>query len=196
MNTNTGKTLTLISGPNGAGKTTFARIVYPELIKKGFFLNADNFAEELNSDNVSKVAISSGKKFLKALDHRLENNDPILIETTLSGKSLFRKIRDAKKQGFTLRLIFLWVQFLELCDFRVKGRVAAGGHNIPINDIKRRYIRGLENLPEYLKIVDEYEIYQANENPYLICSKNLDSPFRVTDEVLYNQLRLLWGKTA
>ena len=32
---------------------------------------------------------------------------------------------------------------------RVKHRVASGGHNIPVDVIKRRFRRSLENLKEF-----------------------------------------------
>ena len=39
---------------------------------------------------------------------------------------------------------------------RVASRVAQGGHDIPIPDIRRRYARGLKNLTNiYLPIVDD-----------------------------------------
>src|SRR5260221_11549900 len=123
MLSESGKTLTIISGPNGAGKTTFAIKNYAKLIEKGLFLNADHVAGEINPNDVNKVAISAGKQFLSELNRRLYNHDSILIETTLAGKSLLRKIETAQRQGFLVRLIFLWLETIELCDFRVKMRV-------------------------------------------------------------------------
>lgn len=188
------KTLTIMSGPNGAGKTTFAKKNYPELIKKGLFLNADHVAGEINPGDVNKAAISAGKQFLTELDRRLQGNDSIVIETTLAGKSLLRKIETAQQQGFIVRLIFLWLKTIELCDFRVKMRVTLGGHNIPFDDIKRRHTRGLQNLPTYLSIVDEYEIFQANATPILIFNKNIYSPVQVIDKPLYDELQFVMGE--
>lgn len=187
------KTLTIMSGPNGAGKTTFAKKNYHELIEKGLFLNADHVAEEINPEDVSKVAISAGKQFLVELDRRLLMDDSIVIETTLSGKSLLRKIKQAKEQGFIVQLVFLWLKTVGLCDFRVKTRVTLGGHNIPFHDIVRRHGRGLQNLPTYLKAVDEFEIFQANENPMLVANKNLNTPIQIGDQQLYDELQSVMG---
>ena len=187
------KTLTIVSGPNGAGKTTFALKNYPEEFKRGLFLNADHFAKEICPDDVNKIALSAGKQFLVELDQRLLNQDSIVIETTLSGKILLRKIETAKKMGFVVRFIFLWLETVELCDFRVKMRVLLGGHNIPFDDIKRRHARGLQNLPTYLEVVNEYEIFQASETPILVIHKNMDSPIKIADKQLYDKLLLSMG---
>ena len=83
-----------------------------------------------------------------------------------------------------------WISTVELCDFRVKGRVASGGHNIPIPDIRRRYKRGLENLPIYLQALDEFEILRSDRKPKLICYKNMDLPLKVVDVDLYQKFEL------
>ncbi len=193
MSSKSQKTLTIMSGPNGAGKTTFAKRNFPDLIAKGLFLNADHLADDMNPDNVSKVAITAGKHFLNELDDRLRGDESFVIETTLSGKTLLRKIESAQQQGFVVRLIFLWLRTTELCDFRVKMRVTEGGHNIPFDDIIRRHARGLQNLPAYIKAVDEYEIFQANEKPILVAHKDLNTPVLIGDKTLYEELNNVMG---
>ncbi len=187
------KTLTIISGPNGSGKTTFANKNYSELIGRKLFLNADLIAKELSPNDVNKADILAGRKFLVKLDTCLYGNDSMVIETTLAGKSLLRKIEIAQKHGFLVRLVFLWIKTIELCDFRVKLRVTLGGHNIPLNVIERRYVRGLENLPTYLSAVDEYEIFEASEMPILILNKSINSSIQVTDESLFDEFQAVIG---
>ncbi len=72
MNIKASKTLTIVSGPNGAGKTTFVKNTYPEYLERGHFLNADIYAEEMNSGDVGNVAVSAGKWFLAEFDARLQ----------------------------------------------------------------------------------------------------------------------------
>lgn len=187
------KILTIISGPNGSGKTTFADKNYSKTIERELFLNADLIAKEISPDDVNKADILAGRKFLKRFDACLAGNDSIVIETTLAGKSLLRKIATAQQQGFLVRLIFLWIKTIELCDFRVKLRVTLGGHNIPLDVIERRYIRGLENLPMYLNAVDEYEIFEASEMPVLIFNKSINSNSSVMDKSLFDELLSVIG---
>jgi len=187
------KTLTIISGPNGSGKTTFAIKNYSDLIDRKLFLNADFTAKELNPNDVNKAAITAGKKVLIELDRCICGNDSVITETTLAGKNLLRRIETAQNHGFLVRLIFLWIKTIELCDFRVKLRVTLGGHNIPSDEIKRRYVRGLENLLTYLSAVDEYEIFEASEMPILILNKSINSPIQVMDESLFDEFQAVIG---
>jgi predicted ABC-type ATPase len=49
---------------------------------------------------------------------------------------------------------------------RVASRVAQGGHDIAIPDIRRRYARGLRNLNQiYLPIVDEAWVLNGSVTP-------------------------------
>jgi predicted ABC-type ATPase len=47
-----------------------------------------------------------------------------------------------KVNGYTINLIYFWLQTPELAIKRVQRRVESGGHNIPIEVIRRRYERG------------------------------------------------------
>lgn len=184
------KTLTLVAGPNGAGKTTFVKKTFPDAFEKGWFLNADLFAEGIAPDKVSSVAVTAGKQFLNELDLRLTQDKSLIIETTLSGKAMLHKFNEARKNGFKTKLIFLWIDEVDLCDFRVKGRVMAGGHNIPLADIERRYARGLMNLNDYLSVVDTAEIYKAVETPILIAIKpETGEDIKVHSPELYDELQ-------
>jgi len=50
------------------------------------------------------------------------------------------------------------------------ARVSSGGHNIPTNDIKRRYPRSFQNLKTHLKRCDLAYIYDNSKNYKLIAS--------------------------
>lgn len=181
------KKFTILAGPNGAGKTTFVMNIFPEILSGNKFINADHFAQELCPEDVSKVAIQSGKLFLKEVDRLLKGNDSFIVETTLSGKGLLRKIEAARQNGFETRLIFLWISSVGLCDFRVKGRVASGGHNIPFKDIKRRYERGLLNFRSYMDVVDECGVFLADEFPILTFKNSKRLGEEISHQRLYKE---------
>lgn len=181
------KKFTILAGPNGAGKTTFVKNIFPEILSGNKFINADHFAQELCPEDVSKVAIQSGKLFLKEVDHLLKGHDSFIVETTLSGKGLLRKIETARENGFESRLIFLWISSVGLCDFRVKGRVASGGHNIPFKDIKRRYERGLHNFKGYMDGVDECEVFLADEFPIMVFKNDKSSGEEIAHQRLHQE---------
>ena len=48
---------------------------------------------------------------------------------------------------------------------RVALRVSKGGHNIPGDVIERRYASGIRNLFEFIRIVDQWFIYENSITP-------------------------------
>lgn len=84
----------------------------------------------------------------------------------LAGRSYRRRIPRWKELGFHVTLFFIWLPSDEMAIQRVASRVAQGGHDIAIPDIRRRYIRGLRNLNTvYLPIVDEAWVLNGAVTP-------------------------------
>jgi len=92
------KTLYIISGANGSGKTTFAKNF--SKINNLYFINADEIAKELDSENITKYKIKTGKIFFRELKKNLELNKSFVIETTLSGKYLVEYIKKARNTRY------------------------------------------------------------------------------------------------
>lgn len=137
-------TCTIIAGPNGAGKTTFAKRFLSE---RQNFINADEIQRDLAS--VPKPALLAGRLFFeKVREYRVRRED-FSIETTLSGKSHLRLIERLLNDGWWVRLFYLWVRGVGVSSRRVAERVLNGGHNIPYEDIVRRYPRSIFNLLHY-----------------------------------------------
>lgn len=86
----------------------------------------------------------------------LEKTD-FAFETTLATKSYVSLIEQAKETGYTVTLLFFWLDSPEMAQRRVLKRVEEGGHAIPPEVIKRRYHRGLTNLMNlYIPICDNW----------------------------------------
>ena len=65
-------------------------------------------------------------------------------------------IQQSKEIGYSVSLLFFWLNSSDVAVNRVKIRVKEGGHHIPENIIKRRYDRGLNNFFQlYHDIVDD-----------------------------------------
>jgi predicted ABC-type ATPase len=65
--------------------------------------------------------------------------------------------------------VYICLDDPEQCIRRVQERVAQGGHNVPNNDVRRRYSRSLSNLQQLVKIVNEALIYDnSGPEPKLI----------------------------
>jgi predicted ABC-type ATPase len=84
------------------------------------------------------------------------------LETTLSGKAHLRKIASWHEQGYVVVMHFLRLASVELAIERVRMRVQGGGHHIPEDVIRRRYDRGLANLPVYQDAVDDWKLWDTS----------------------------------
>ena len=153
--------LIVLAGPNGSGKTTYARTNLQSFIETGIFLNADDIAREGSPSDVQAAAIEAGRIAIQRRSDLLRQGKSLCVETTLAGNSIIRFMREAKDIGYVVRLIFLFTASPELNEARVMQRVMEGGHNIPVDVIRRRHRRGLERLADCWAICDEGLIVDA-----------------------------------
>jgi len=137
--------LYIIAGCNGAGKTTASYTILPEILDCREFVNADNIAAGLSPFNPESVAIEAGRIMLKRIDELLNEGADFALETTLSTRSYVPFIKKAKQAGYEVTLLYFWLDSPQTAYNRVAKRVSEGGHDIPIDVIKRRYFRGIKN---------------------------------------------------
>lgn len=165
-----GKGILIIAGPNGAGKTTFARTFLPREGGCLTFINADYIAQGLSPLAPELGAVRAGKLMIKEIDRMLERGESFTIETTLSGLVYARKIPHWRALGYSVTLIFLSLPSSEAALERVRFRVAQGGHAIPDDDVKRRFVKGLHNFEEKYKVlVNKWFLFDnSSELPRLI----------------------------
>lgn len=160
------KNLYIISGCNGAGKTTASYTVLPEVLDCKEFVNADEIARGLSPFNPESVAIEAGRLMLQRIEDLLSKEESFSIETTLATKSYINLVRRAQEKGYTVRLLFFWLNSPELALQRIAERVAKGGHNIPEPIVRRRYVTGISNLFRlFMSEVDSWEIYDNSKYP-------------------------------
>ena len=154
----TKKTLYIIAGANGSGKTTFALnyIALNDL----YFINADEIAKSYDPEDISKHKVKAGKEFFRQLEINLNSDNSFMIESTLSGKYLKDVINQAKEKGFQVVLIYLFLETEIENILRVKNRVLNGGHDVPEDDIKRRYARSRKLFwNTYKDMVDKWMLF-------------------------------------
>ncbi len=185
------RNLYIIAGCNGAGKTTASFTILPEIIDCKEFVNADEIARGLSPFQPEKIAFESGRIMLNRINDLLKAGKSFAFETTLSTLSYKSKIEFAKQSGYTVTLLFFWLQNIELAKERVKIRVSEGGHNVINEVIERRYVRGIKNLFEiYLPIVDGALIFDNSVGKHeLIAYKTIDGQLTVTNRRKYNKLK-------
>ena len=186
----TSKNLYIISGCNGAGKTTASYTVLPEVLDCREFVNADEIARGLSPFNPESVAIEAGRLMLSRIEELLERDESFSIETTLATKSYINLVRRAQTKGYNVRLVFFWLNSPEVAVQRVAERVAKGGHNIPTDVIRRRYVAGISNLFRlFMREVDYWEIYDNSEYPAVqIATGGKNEKTEIIIEVTYNKI--------
>ena len=190
------KSLYIIAGCNGAGKTTASMTILPEILTCKEFVNADEIARGISPFNPSAVAVSAGKVMMKRIDELLEHDETFAIETTLASKVFTKTIKIAQSKGYTVALLFFWLQSVELAKKRVEARVKSGGHNVKADVIERRYRSGIKNLFElYAPIVDVLNIYNNTEELELIAQKkSKTAELFIIDKSKYGQIGCHYAK--
>ena len=180
------KILYIIAGANGSGKSTLASELLPS--ENLEFLNADEVAKEICPENIESVKIKAGKIVLRRLEKLLDNLNSFAIETTLSGKNHIKTIRKAQKLGYYIVLIYSYLDTPILCENRIKIRVLNGGHDIPKDDIKRRFYRSKENFWNiYKDLADEWNLFYNGTSEYILVAQSNDSEIEIFNENLYNE---------
>ena len=137
------------------------------------FVNADEIAREINPENVEAAAMESGRRMLTQIQELLSSKTTFSIETTLATKSYHKLVKQAQELGYSVILLFFWLETPQLAIMRVKQRVLEGGHNIPEDVIVRRYWRGINNLFEvFMPIVDVWGVYDNRSETRLIANSD------------------------
>ena len=180
--------LYIIAGPNGAGKTTASYTFLPEVLKCYEFINADEIARGLSPFRPKNADFEAGRIMLQRIDRHLEAKIDFAIETTLSTKYYLQLIKRAKKEGYQIVLLFLWLESSKTAKERVKKRVRMGGHDIPDEIIKRRYKRGLENFfRNFIHEADMWLLADNGEEYRVIARKS--SEIEIINKSLFNKLK-------
>lgn len=169
------KYLYIIAGCNGAGKTTASYTILPEILDCQEFVNADEIARGLSPFQPDKVAIESGRIMLNRIKELLESKEDFAFETTLATRSYAHTVRKAKDLGYKIILLFFWLQNVDLAIERVKCRVQEGGHDIPVQVIKRRYLKGIKNLFDiYIHLIETVYIFDNSEGKHELIAEKID----------------------
>jgi predicted ABC-type ATPase len=157
--------LTVIAGANGAGKSTLTA-GNPGIFAAVPLLDPDAFANPLRSSGTGISAMAAGREVLRLAKEHLKRRETFALETTLSGKNYLRMMRYARDvdQGFEVVLIYIGTASVEINLARIAKRVRTGGHDVPEMDVRRRYLRSLQNLPAAAGIADRVLLFDNSDD--------------------------------
>ena len=133
-------TLIIIAGPNGAGKTTFAREYLSTEDRRFEFVNADEIAGRLERRKTrASLDVHAARAMLGRVNELIDAGVDFAVETTLANLTYAQKIPIWRERGYLVSLVYLRLDLVEELIARVRNRVAAGGHGIPEETIRRRF---------------------------------------------------------
>lgn len=182
--------LYILSGCNGAGKTTASYTLLPELLQCFEFVNSDEFAKSLSPFDPSAASVAASRYMLLKIRYLLDRRADFAIETTLATRSLLGIIEDARALGYSVTVLYFWLNSPELAIDRVRQRVEKGGHNIPEQVIRRRYVMGLSYFFEtYSPIADRWILADNSKSPFIVVAEGNKEETFIRDEERYNAIR-------
>ncbi len=188
----------IIAGPNGAGKTTTAPALLGNALQIDHFVNADTIAAGLSAFAPEKAAIQAGKAMLQRIHYLAENNENFAFETTLASRSFAPWIAKLKEKGYFFHLTFLLLESPDLAISRVAERVKLGGHFVPEETIRRRFISGLKNFfTLYEPLADSWQMYDNSDvgRPAPVASK-IRNNILINKKEDWNNLVELYDETS
>ena len=166
--------LYVLAGPNGTGKTTFYSFsVLNNFIPKDLpFINVDLIAQNLGGYNETNYE-RANEIYRQTISQLLSSGSDFMIESNLADNRSYEWLKLIKKKGYKINLYYLSTDDVAINIGRVQRRVLEGGHNIPEEIIKTRYLQSHSYLKTKL---------QAFEEVYLIDNSTDTSQIQVKIE--------------
>lgn len=155
------------------------------------FVNSDEFAKGLSPFDPSKASIQASRYMLMKIRYLLKRHEDFAVETTLATRTLLKTVKSAQATGYTVTLLYFWLNSPDLAVERVRARVEAGGHNIPEETIRRRYNTGIYyffNL--YAPISERWILADNSQIPFRVIAEGskLDV-INIKDRETYEKIR-------
>lgn len=154
------KIYTIIGGVNGSGKSSLTGAIKAERKDLGAIIDVDKLNVALGDK------VSGGKEAIKKINHCIEQGLSFTQETTLSGARTVATARKAKEHGYYIRLYYVGLDTATESLKRIQNRVEKGGHDIPTDDVLRRFENRFEALEKILPYCDEATFFD-NDNGFI-----------------------------
>lgn len=127
-------------------------------------IDPDAIVRQLNPAAPELMAVEAGRDALRQQKTHLVGGTGFAIETTLSGHTVLRLMEQARRRNFVVNLIFVGLYDADLNIVRVAARVAAGGHHVPDEDVRRRYKWSMENLARAEALADHAMVFDNSSD--------------------------------
>lgn len=166
------KTYTIIGGVNGVGKSSFTGVLKERSTDLGVIVDVDRITAELGGN-----ALTGGKAALRKIRKCIDKGVSFAQETTLSGYKTEATAKQVKDMGYHVRLFYIGLDSAEESISRIENRVKRGGHDIPSDDVVRRFASRWEAVAKVLPYCDEAEFYD-NGNGFTLVAEYRNGELR------------------
>jgi len=148
------------------------------------FVNADDIARGLSGFNVEGAALAAGRVMLARLRELARQRISFAFETTLASRSFAPWLSTMKRDGYSIDIVFLWLPSADHAVDRVADRVRMGGHSVPVETIRRRYVSGVRNFFKlYEPLVSTWRVFDNSDDAPRLIAERVDlKTVRVYDQ--------------
>jgi len=157
----TQKHLFVVAGPNGSGKSLFSK----ELTISDYeVFDGDKHMSALvkqfpETGSESLWSYINEEMFFKSKQEAIKYAKNYAYETNFSSDDPLQSVREFKKAGYTIHLIFMGLNSLEESIQRVAYRVKLGGHKVSEDSIRYNYEHGFKNLYKHCLVFDTVTLF-------------------------------------
>ena len=165
----------VVVGPNGSGKSTIINklategqnlpdlYICPDIIAKEY--------EEIKDEKERyKIAMDEAESQRR---EAVKQKESFILETLATTKEKRDFLEYAKKEGYTVELIFVGTSDPKINLERVAKRAEEGGHNVPPEKTVSRYYKCMDVLPSLIELSDSCIIFDnSREAPILVALKD------------------------
>ena len=179
------RTYTIIGGVNGVGKSSFTGILKEQRSDLGILIDVVKITAELGGNT-----LAGDKAALKKIRDCIDRGISFTQETTLSGRHTESTARELVEKGYRVRLYYIGLDSAEESVSRIANRVKRGGHDIPAQDVERRFASRWEAVAKVLPYCEEAEFYD-NDNGFALVAEYRNGELRTVGSVVPGWLQEL-----
>ena len=154
------------------GKSSFTGVLKERSTDLGVIVDVDRITAELGGN-----ALTGGKAALRKIRECIDKGVSFAQETTLSGYKTEATAKQVKDMGYHVRLFYIGLDSAEESISRIENRVKRGGHDIPSDDVVRRFASRWEAVAKVLPYCDEAEFYD-NGNGFTMVAEYRNGELR------------------
>jgi predicted ABC-type ATPase len=162
----------------------------PKMLECSEFVYSNEFAKSPSPFKPENASIQASRYMLLKIRYLLKKNSDFAVETTLATRTLLKTVRMAQNAGYSVTLLYFWLNSPELAIERVKARVENGGHNIPEETIRRRYNVGIDYFfHHYAPVCERWILADNSQAPFRVIAEGSKSDvLNIKDEQTYRQI--------